>query len=172
MNGLPYENEMQTLAEIAIAMAGFAGIVSALRKAESGQGIDYARFRELLLTAFSVVFFAFLPKLVSGVSSSTVWIWQMPQLVLGLLHASLMILFLRTAGAATIRNALRRPRSAVDYVERATLFGGLMVVVIQLGTGLGLFAQHLPTAYLLALLWFLFVAATNFIALLLPSDEG
>ena len=156
---MPYSNEMQTVAEIAIAMAGFAGIITALRASAYARGsVDYARLRELLLTSLGGVFFAFIPALISGLSEEPLWVWQMPLLAFGLYHVSLMVTFFRATG-------LGGPKA----YEWVLIPLALTIVAIQFSVGLGLFPEFQPEAYFLSLLWILFIAANNFAVLLLEG---
>ncbi len=150
---------MQTVAEIAIAMAGFAGIITALRAVSySRQSVEYARLRELLLTSLGGVFFAFIPTLLSGVSDSSFWIWQVPLIMFGLYHVSLMAIFFRLSGIG-----------GPKWYEWTLMPLAIAVVVIQFVVGVGFFPRFQPEAYFLSLLWILFIAANNFAVLLLEG---
>ena len=68
---------LQTLAEVAIALAGFTGIFVALRD-RSGQplsGYALVRFRIMLMASLAAVAFALLPFLFfhNGISPSATW---------------------------------------------------------------------------------------------------
>jgi hypothetical protein len=70
------EEILMTVAEIAIAIIGFAGIVAALRSetSESAGSLHRLRLRLMVEGSASVMLFAFLPFLLSGLfTGSTVW---------------------------------------------------------------------------------------------------
>ena len=159
---MPYSDETQTLAEIAIAMAGFAGIITALKVSSySKQTADYARMRELLLTSLGVVFFAFIPKLSSGFAESSFWIWQIPLLAFGSYQALLMAVYFRTAGFGSTL-----------WYEWMLMPVAIGVVVSQFVVGAGCFSQFQAEVYFAALLWLLFIAANNFAILLLGDRKS
>ncbi len=165
---LTYAEEMRTLAEIAIALAGFSGVVMALKARQSlgDRKVDYARLRELLITSLVVVFFAFLPSMAAGVLGDSPWVWRGPQLLFGIVHVGAMALFMVTAGSEV---------TSASLWELATVPLALLVIVLQFATALGFFSDYLAASYLLALLWFLLIAAMNFSVLLLqevPARKG
>ena len=53
--------------------------------------------------------------------------------------------------------------------ELATVPLALLVMVLQFATGFGFLSEYLEPGYLLALLWFLLIAAMNFSVLLLQE---
>jgi hypothetical protein len=157
-----YSSEMQTLAEIAIAMAGFAGIITALQARTFYQSsVIFARLRELLLTSIGVVFFAFIPTLLEGLLPGSRWALQGPQFLFAVYHVSLMYLFFSTAGF-----------DEPSVWEWVAFPFAVAVVLVQFATGLGFFSDYLAEAYFLALLWLLLIAAQNFISLLLRQRES
>jgi len=72
----PYD-ALQTIAEIAIAIAGFAGIVAVMGRRAGGEWIepDLFRLHMLLRLSFEVVLFAFLPLVLALASlpAATAW---------------------------------------------------------------------------------------------------
>jgi hypothetical protein len=68
---------LATIAEIAIAVAGFSGVAAVLGRRSQGEWspLDVFRLRALLLSSFSIVIFCFLPIVLSLtlLSSSSVW---------------------------------------------------------------------------------------------------
>jgi hypothetical protein len=68
----------RTLAEIAIALAGFTGIVAVLGRRVRGEWtpLEWARLRDLLLASLGVVFFAFIPELLYSVIPELPTVWR------------------------------------------------------------------------------------------------
>ena len=159
---MTYADEFQNLAGIAIAMAGFAGIISALQsRPDPAWKGRYARLRELLLLSLGVVFFAFIPTLLEGVLNDPVWALRAPQILCGIYHVSLALIFLKTSGLSE-----RKP------YEWMVVPLAIVVVLIQFVTGFGYLSDYLAEAYFLGLLWLLLVAANNFMLLLLRSENS
>ena len=160
---MPYADELRTLAEIAVALAGFTGIVVALerRSAPSHSGTNRARLRELLLSSLGVAFFAFMPTLLSGFSGDDRWAYRVSQVPFAAYHVLLMVLFFRSA--TIIQLAM---------TEWLTLPLGLGTILLQLATALGFFSNQLYVVYFLGLLWLLFIACINFVVLLLPDEDA
>jgi len=158
---MPYADEIRTLAEIAISLAGFTGIVVALGRSSHSaySNTNRARLRELLLTSLGVVFFAFLPTLLSGAGLGDRWAYRASQIPFVGYHLLLVTTFLRSV---TITH--------LTLGEWLTLPPALGTIFLQLATSLGFLSDQLYVVYLLGLLWFLFIACTNFVVLLL--DDG
>jgi hypothetical protein len=155
---MPFAGEMQTLAQIAIGIAGFSGILVGLRPEVTlnRTSADYVRVREIVLNSFGVFFFAFLPSLAVGAFGDSRWAWQAPQICFAIYHLAIIALFLR----AGVPNALIPFEHVIAPV-------GMVVLALQIATGLGFLSAYLEETYYLALLWSLFVAATRFAVLLL-----
>jgi hypothetical protein len=154
---MTYLAEMQTLAQVAIGVAGFAGIVVAVRPHTEGmQGADYVRMRELVLASLGVVFFSFLPSIASGFAVNTAWAWQGCVLLIAFYHILLMTLFL---GSVNHGDVIR-----FEWAETPV---GVVVIAIQLAAGFGYLGTYIEGVYLLSLFWLLFVAAFNFAVVVL-----
>ena len=161
---MPYSEDMRTLAEIAIALAGFAGVVLAIRsrRAIRDQKVNQARLRELLVTSFIVVFFAFFPPLMTGVLGDSPWAWRGPMLIFALAHLAALLSFMLAVG--------KEGSSDFSLAEWLSLPGAAVVIFLQFATAFGNFPDYVPEIYLLALLWFLLIAAMNFGVLLIRDD--
>ncbi len=68
-------DELLTVAELAVGIAGFSAIVAAFFRGRRLSNVDIERFRGLLVVAGSAVALAFIPSLLesSGFSGSTLW---------------------------------------------------------------------------------------------------
>ena len=160
---MPYADEFRTLAEIAVALAGFTGIVVALERRSSPghSGTNRARLRELLLASLGVVFFVFIPTLLAGAGVDDRWAYRASQLPFGAYHVLLMVLFFRSASITQLALA-----------EWLLLPFGLGTILLQLTTAFGVLANQLYVAYFLGLLWLLFIACINFVVLLLRDENA
>jgi hypothetical protein len=165
---MPYADELRTLAEVAVALAGFSGIVVALedRFSPNQPRPNRARLRELLLASLGVVFFGLMPAILGGAAVDDEWGYRASQLLLAAYQLLLISLFSRSTGFTSLSRA-----------EWLALPFGLSVVFLQFATVLGFLARQLHVVYFLALVCLLFVATLNFVLLLLedgapPNEMG
>ncbi len=111
---MPHADDFRTLAEIAIALAGFTGIVVALngRSPDGRSPIGSARLRALLLESLGVVFFAFMPSLVDSALQNTALTWRISQLGFALYHLLVLVIFFRSTGLAHVAQRTVLSRSS------------------------------------------------------------
>ena len=161
---MPHADDFRTLAEIAIALAGFTGIVVALngRSPDGRSPIGGARLRALLLESLGVVFFAFMPSLVDSALQNAALSWQISQLGFALYHLLVLVIFFRSTGLAHVSV---RP----DWL--VTPFG-VAILIAQFTTAAGFFSEHTHFVYFLALMFLLFAAAFDFALLLLARRNA
>ena len=159
---MPYADEIRTLAEIAVSLAGFTGIVVALesRSAKGHALANRARLRELLLASLGVVFFAFVPTLLAGAGGDDRWAYRGSLLAFAGYEVLLVALFVRSTGRQ------------VALAEWLTAPAGMGVLLLQLATVAGLFPDHIHRVYFLSLLWLLLIACINFVVLLLHAEDA
>jgi O-antigen/teichoic acid export membrane protein len=160
---VPYADEFRTLAEIAVSLAGFTGIVVALeRRSSKDHSIaNRARLRELLLASLGVVFFVFIPTLLAGAGGDDRWAYRASLLPFAAYQVLLVVLFTRSTSVGQI--ALSEWLSAPV---------GLGIILLQLATAVGLLADQVHRVYFLALLWLLLIACINFVVLLLHVEDA
>ena len=94
----PDAETTHTLAEIAVALAGFSGIVAVLRRGgvSDWTAVERAHLFALLYPAFGVVFFAFVPPLAASILSPAAALRVSHGLLLVFMLAGLAV-YLRTA---------------------------------------------------------------------------
>ncbi len=161
---MAYADALSTLAEVAIAIAGFSGIVAVFGRRSSGHWSTAERTRliGLLVMSFTAVFFSVAPFVLLSVpvSESTCWRW-----LSALLAASRLV-----SGAVLLRvalGALRIPitKRETSLVTSATFIGGDFLVALVLGANALAFGLLWP--YLAAIVWVLAEAAVIFIRLVI-----
>ena len=85
---------LQTIAEIAIALAGFTGVVAYLGERARGEwrAVDLFRFKNLLTCSIAALLLSFAPILIHklGALESTAWRWSS-----GMTAAILVVVFAR-----------------------------------------------------------------------------
>jgi hypothetical protein len=156
-----------TIAEIAIATIGFAGIMSALRpsSSRSADRMHRLRLRLMVEASASVMVFAFLPFVLMGVVDSEK-IWALGSGILAitspLLVGSIYVRQRRLFGTGLIRETLLFDTSVV-----------ITAVVVEIALVVNclseLFESHFA-AYLLGVLFPLAVAVAMFIRAIFSSD--
>ena len=156
-----------TIAEIAIATIGFAGIMSALRtsSSHSSDAMHRLRLRLMVEASASVMVFAFLPFVLLGLVDSEK-IWTLGSGILAitspLLVGSIYVRQRRLFGTGLIRETLLFDTFVV-----------VMAVVVEIAlvmNFLGMIFESHFAAYLLGVLFPLGVAVAMFIRAIFASD--
>jgi hypothetical protein len=156
-----------TIAEIAIATIGFAGIMSALRPKSShaADAMHRLRLRLMVEASASVMIFAFLPFVLMGLVDSE-RIWALGSGVLAttspLLVGSIYVRQRRLFGTGLIRETLLFDTSVVVLA--------VMVEIVLVVNCLGVLFEPRFSAYLLGVLFPLAVAVAMFIRAIFASD--
>jgi hypothetical protein len=160
---------LQTLAEIAIALAGFTGIVAVLGRRVRGEWapLEWARLRDLLLASLGVVFFAFIPQLLHSVIPEIPTVWRISSGLFALYHLTIMSLFFRRSGIPS--ELLRAPSSTPSLVAFIFTPPAVCVLLAQFAVAFGFVPSAAYFVYFLALLWLLFIGSLQFVILLLSS---
>jgi hypothetical protein len=156
-----------TIAEIAIATIGFAGIMSALRPSSSrvADAMHRLRLRLMVESSASVMVFAFLPFILLGaVDSEKIWTLGSGILAITspLLVGSIYVRQRRLFGSGLIRETLLFDTFVV-----------VMAVVVEIAlivNCLGVIFESHFAAYLLGVLFPLGVAVAMFIRAIFASD--
>ncbi len=163
-------DSLQTIAEISIGLAGFSGLVVALRK-DPGPLDDIQKYRLQILfsLSFGAMFLALLPDtLVNfGVPDERVW-FDSSAAIFGC-----SFLFI----AWWIVSSRRMARIAPEIFNWAAFFtmaaGHTIVLLLQLAVMLGLLENRAPGVIALGLIWYLIHAAQQFVRMLFiqPGDS-
>jgi hypothetical protein len=154
-----------TIAEIAVAFAGFASLVSALSSApiEEHPIVQSVRFRTMVLMSLTVVAFSLVPFVPHGLGVPPALSWRI---------ASGLFLLSGSAGMYTGFRNLAGTRAAVgrdagSNIRVAVVSGAASVALLLLGANtLGLSSTFAPGSYVAALLLYLLGSGTAFAALL------
>ena len=154
---------LSTIAQVSMALTGFAGLLTAFRRRQSGwSAIEIFAIRDLLVASVCACLFALLPMplLESGLSAETVWAICLP--ILGL---SLLLLI-----AWSQRERFRaqiRPRRPIIYWGLTAL--GLATSLLLVSAIFGGPESASPAYYLLGLGWLLLIAMVQFLLQILES---
>jgi hypothetical protein len=150
------------LAELAVAIAGFSGVVVALEARRVSEWSASRRFnlRVLLQVSALVVFFSILPLILERAIAQPAS-WRVALWAYGLVHLADVSSFI-----------LRRPPGVVGFRRIAQLVG-LCFAVGSLSVAAFGSPLHSEVTYLSMLVWHLAVAAMGFASLLFDeSDAG
>ncbi|MBW1843005.1 MAG: hypothetical protein JRE38_01770 [Deltaproteobacteria bacterium] len=156
-----------TIAEIAIATIGFAGIMSALRPSSSHSvdAMHRLRLRLMVEASASVMIFAFLPFVLQGlVDSESVWTFGSGILAVTspLLVGSIYVRQRRLFGSGLIRETL--------LFDTFVMASAVVVEIALIVNCLGIFFESHFSAYLLGVLFPLAVAVAMFIRAIFAAD--
>jgi hypothetical protein len=154
---MQYADTLSTIAEVAVALAGFTGVVAVLGRRSSGgwSAEELLQLRALVETSLTVFFVSFVPAILSSVVDSEAAVWRWSNGVLAVAHlANLASFFLRTTRGA-----------APTVGQRISGVFGAAFVLLHLTAAVGILAWAAPLV-VLGLLGLLFVAAQNFVLLL------
>ena len=160
---------LQTIAEISIGLAGFSGLIVALRKTP-GPLTDVQKFRlkVLFANAFGAMFLSLLPNLLSsfGVPEDRIWF-----------DSSATMLGFSLVFACWIVVAGNRVAKVVPEIFNWIIFylltgGHVIVVILQAAVMTGFIEERAPGAYALGLAWYLLHATYQFVRMLfiLPKN--
>jgi hypothetical protein len=166
---VPESSLLLTTAQIGMALAGFAGLITVLGRplARQERLLNEIRFRSMVELSLALVAFCLLPFVPAhyGVSQATLW-----RLCSGI-YALAVVLFV---GHGVWRN--RRQMGRVRVAGSVTTFligtGCALALFLALNAS-GLFADHEPAGYFTALFVHFLAAAFFFLRLLyaaMPRD--
>ena len=160
---------MQTIAEVGIGLAGFSGLIMALRK-NVGPLDDVQKFRLklLLLLAFGAIFLSFLPDLLSSMAVPDERIWFDSSA--SLFAYSTVLLWWWFTRSRVLAGQV--PEIFNWYAFTTMSVGHGIVLVLQLGVMLGVLEARAPGLFGLGLAWYLVHAAQQFMRMLFiqPRD--
>ncbi len=156
---MAYENALSTLAEVAIAIAGFSGIVAVFGRRSSGHWSPAERDRliGLLVMSFTALLFCVVPFVLLSIPVSESTCWRSLSLLLAISRIGSIRVVLRNA-----LGALGTPRSEREVslvLSGIFIIGDFLVFASLLANA---FALGVVWPYLAAIIWTLTQAALLF----------
>ena len=154
---MTHEGWLQTLAEVAVALAGFSGLLAGFRSgSEQESRINVTRVRTIIETSLPIAALSMLPTVLNGFGLGEIAAFRISAVVflVGLIPLGI--------------RGFRRFREA-SGVSRPNLLmtGTWLTTIISLASGvacvLGLGGAIVPTLYLTALVSALAIGAFNFV---------
>ena len=156
-------DSLQTIAEISIGLAGFSGLIVALRR-NPGPLTDVQKYRLRILFAmtFGAMFLSLLPDLLLNFQVPDERIW----------FDSSAAMFIFSAGFVywMITRALRVASVAPEIFNWLVFWsltaGHAIVLLLQIGVMIGLIEDRAPGAFAVGLYWYLIHAAHQFVRMM------
>jgi hypothetical protein len=160
---LETQESLTTIAEIAIALAGFSGLVVVLRKNNGPlTAIEKYRMTVLLATAFGALFLALLPATLQQLALSGDVIWKTSSALL----TAFSIIFV-VSWVLSSRRFFHVAREIFNVAAFSLMIAGhLTNVVLQMSIVFGFWADRMAGAYLLGLIWLLAHSSQQFVRML------
>ena len=156
-------DSLQTIAEISIGLAGFSGLVVALRK-DSGllDDVQKYRLRILFSLSFGAMFLALLPDtLVNlGVPDERVWFDSSA----AIFAYSFLFIAWWIMSSRRIAGIVPEIFNWAAFCTMAT--GHTLVLLLQLAVMLGILEGRAPGVVTVGLIWYLIHAAQQFVRML------
>lgn len=156
------QNELLTIAEIAIGIAGFAGVISVFAQRGHLSPADRLRFLGVISTAFSALLLAFVPIALAYTDLQQEQLWQ---------TSSIVMLLWTILGLAPVPLAVRTIRLELNESSWVPL--GLFLIptvanlFVQLANSGSWFWQPNFIPYLMGMLAYLYNAGLFFVFIVL-----
>jgi len=154
-----------TVAEVAVAFAGFAGLVTVLtqRLSESQREFDVVRFRDMLLLSLMAAAFALFPTLPAAFGADREITWRVSSMLFVITWAGFGLQGLY-AGVRLSRSG-SRPFSRPLFWSNLAIHIPCMIALLLVTVDSTLVANAREGVYLAALFALLYLAGAYFIAL-------
>lgn len=159
----------QATAEVGIGLAGFSGLIFAMRK-QPGPLTDVEKYRMgvLFATAFGAVFMSFLPSLVARLVPDGTDIWAFSSSVFAIYSGIFLLRWIfatrRTAGAA--------PEIFSWPVFYSIFAGHVLALLLQVSVVLGAWGTRGAGIYGICLLWYLAHGSQQFARMLFVQPRA
>ncbi len=141
---------LQTIAEIGVAIAGFSGLIVALRKnAGPLTKVQKYRLQVLLSLAFGAMFLSFVPELLYYFDASSDKIWILSGVVISIYSVSFLIWWV----TASLRIKTTDPDIFNWFAFSRMAAGHVGVVFLQLAVVFSLLEKTSAGAYSAGLIW-------------------
>lgn len=165
---LEHQETLYVIAEIAIAVTGFSGIVMVFGRRIDSHLIDSqlkeekVRLITMLRASLAAMFCSFLPLVVEFFITEPDHVWRASSAILGTVMSLNVTFFIRSA----VFNRL-----SVSLFQKVTVFGGIAMILALFSSVIGLIPWTFQI-YIIALIWMLFVASNNFVLLVVSSTSA
>jgi hypothetical protein len=162
-------DSLQTIAEISIGLAGFSGLVVALRK-DAGPLTEVQKYRLRILfsLSFGAMFLSLLPDTLVNLGVPDERLWFVSSAAIFAYSFLFIVWWLMSS-----RRVARVAPEIFDSVAFITMtIGHMIVLLLQLTVMLGLMENREPGVIALGLIWYLINAAQQFVRMLFIQPKG
>jgi hypothetical protein len=162
---MEHRDVLMAIAQVAATFIGFASVVFAVGRA-SVAGVnapERTALIHLLLPSILVLFLAFAPVVAFAGITSEAQVWRVANGVLGIIH----LLLVSNATWVAVRSQLLEPVP----LRFVLIPGGYLAVAANLAVTFGFLQELAVLIYLAGLVWFLLVAAVQFVMLILLHER-
>ena len=146
----------QTLAEVAIAMAGFSSIVVMFKRRDADTWLkpDADRFHGMILHSMLAVLFAFLPFALMNFAIESADVFRWCSSLLAVVTGIQVVITSRLESSSPI------------WIRSQVTIGGACMALLQAAAGLGAFPEQGLGIYFVGTLWHLVQAGALFVMLI------
>jgi hypothetical protein len=160
---------LRSLSEVAVALAGFTGIVAVLGNRAGGRWgpLEWLRLRMLLETSLGVLFLSLIPGLLHQLAALQGLIWRIANGLQAVAHAAgIWVLYLRFR-----KLDLSQWPPEERWLTVVLVPVSVTIVLFQASVALGNLYTYGFFLYLLGLIYLLAIAALHFVLLLVPDTD-
>ncbi|MDH3468341.1 MAG: hypothetical protein OES26_20960 [Gammaproteobacteria bacterium] len=160
---MEFHGSLQVIAEIGIGLAGFSGLIVALRKnAGPLTAVQKYRLQILLSLAFGAMFLSLLPELLFSFGSDPQDVWRLSSACLSIYSILFLIWWIRES--LYIKDA--NPELFNWFAYSRMVAGHVVIILMQLSSVFSIFDFADDASYVVALIWYLLHSAQQFTRML------
>jgi hypothetical protein len=159
----------QTVAEVAIALAGFSGLLVAFRKSAGPlSNVQKYRMRILFSLSFGALFLSLLPAIILNLDVSEDKLWVYSSLAMSIYSSYFLAWWLYSSR----RTVKKYPEIFDRWVFLTMTAGHILILVLQLFVVFKLIDSGHAGIFLIGLTWYLINASQQFVRMLFIQPQG
>ncbi|MCK5443686.1 MAG: hypothetical protein KAJ23_17510 [Maribacter sp.] len=161
METINHISTLNTIAQIAVALIGFSGIVVIFgdRHKRGWSETESLKFYALLATPLTALVCSFVPILLSTLLNENELIWRISNGTLGILHLLNLLYFIK-----------KLKRVTLTLSQKILIPTGLIMITAHMATAANIIGWH-EFVFVLGLMQQLIVGVDNFIGLFRPTEQ-
>ena len=158
----------QTVAEVAIALAGFSGLLVAFRKSAGPlSNVQKFRMRILFALSFGALFLSLLPAIILNLGVSEDRLWAYSSLAMSIYSGYFLAWWLYSSR----RTAKKYPEIFDRWVFATMTTGHILILVLQLLVVFAFIDSGHAGIFLIGLAWYLINASQQFVRMLFIQPQ-
>lgn len=163
---------LRSMAEIAVSLTGFTGIVVALGRRSHGTWtkLELLRLQMLLVTSLAVLFLSLFPLALSGLNIPISRIWLTSNSTMAALHLLGLLVFGIRAEKLDIGKWTPSEKKEEVVFTAITLPLSLTLITCQFAFASGYFRSQGFFLFYVGLIYLLLLSALHFVLLLIPGN--